>query len=162
MCGVPLKENPGAARLIDSLRNRADRREEHDLLRMEMGLSPDMGAGFRQYARAAPAAVSVRDDTLIEGVTTHPGENGRQQFIIYFRPLSDWQGRRLWVHAYPAGSREYVDVVAEFPAFPTWPRDELAWEVFQTPDPRAFNIYVGVAVGDDLGPAVPIGVVGGR
>lgn len=160
-CGLPLKENPDATRLIDSLRNRADMTEESDLLQMEMGIAPGMGAAFRTYARAAPAANTVREDALIEGVTTHVGDKGRHEFVIYFRPLSDWRGRHLWVHAYPPGSHEYVDIAGDFPAFNGWKKEQLAWEVFQTPDDRAFNIYVGVAIGDDLGPAVPIGVVGG-
>lgn len=160
VCGLALKENPAAVSLIDVLRTRLDKREEHDLLKVEMGLLSGMGTDFRAYARALPAGASFRDETPIEGVTTHAADKGRQEFVVYFRPSADWQGRRLWVHAYPPGSREYLDVAGDFPAFGGWRKGELAWEVFQTPDERPFNIYLGVAIGDDLGPAVPIGVIG--
>ena len=161
VCGLRLNDHADAARLLASLEPRPDKREEYDLVRKELGLAPGMSDRFRQYSRAAAPPNTVRGDALIEGVTTHPGDGGREELIVYFRPLSDWKGRRLWAHAYPAGSRQYVDLQPDLPRYGGWRPGELAWEVFQTPDERAFNVYVGVAAGDDLGPAVEIGMVGG-
>ena len=161
VCGLRVKENPGTTRLLASLEPWRDKREEYDLLRMEIGLASDMSDLFRRYSRAVAAPGTIRGDALIEGVTTHPGDAGREELTVYFRPLSNWQGRRLWVHAYQLGSREYVDVPPDLPRFSGWRKGELAWEVFQTPDARPVSVYVGVAVGDDLGPAVEVGSVGG-
>jgi hypothetical protein len=160
VCGLSLKGNPGATQLIDALRIRPDLLEELDLLQMELGLTSEMGTDFRRYARV-PASPRIREDTLIEGVTTRFDDNGGEQFIIYFRPLADWQGRRLWVHAYPQGTQDYIDIGSDFPAFNGWQKNAVAWEVFQTPDARAFTVYVGVAIGDELGPALLLGVIGG-
>lgn len=118
-----------------------------------------MAAMFRD-ARGTVVGRPLRDGVVLEGFTLHPLVGGRRQVVVYFRPTADWNGRLLWLHAYPAGSTAYVDVGADPPAFGGWRAGELAWEVFETPQQGRFVIYAGVAKGSDIGPAVLLGTVG--
>jgi hypothetical protein len=124
-----------------------------------------------QFEGDAPAADIVRaagggatprnmhDDAMLEGYTVHRGGLDRNEVTVYFRPLRSWSGRRLWVHAYPEGSRDYRLVDPMPPAFDGWRSDALAWETFPIPSDSRYVLYAGVEVAHDLGPAYPIGAV---
>lgn len=141
---------------------RPDLGEEGVLLRLALDPPAGEAAGraLLAEAHATPVGVALRGAGSLEAFTIHPLPDGRHQVVIYFRPLTSWTGRRLWLHAYPAGSTEYVDLAADPPAFDGWRQDELAWEAFDVACGGPFDIYAGIAAGDDLGPAQRLGVVG--
>jgi hypothetical protein len=76
---------------------------------------------------------------------------------VYFRPETEWTSRALWLHAYPPGSADYLDVSAVNGPARLQPR-ELGWAVFKLPHGR-FDVYVGMSVGLDLGEGSPLGVI---
>jgi hypothetical protein len=147
-----------------------------DLLSVARSVAPPaLDEDHQMLARAQPVPDSdeaVPDDApgpgkplgfesrgvRLESVSTRLLPDGNRIVIVYFRPKVDWAGRRLWVHAYPAGSHDYVDVEALFPPFAGWHTGELAWEAFRTPGPGRFNVYIGIAL-HDLGDAYPVGTI---
>lgn len=108
--------------------------------------------------RAKPIGLDSRGVRL-EAFSTRTLPSGDREVIIYFRPLAEWRGRRLWLHAYPAGSQVYADVKAAPQAFEGWRKGELSWEAFRTPGSGPFNVYIGISLADDLGKAYPIGPI---
>lgn len=103
-------------------------------------------------------AIPMRNGEVgIEGFTAHPAAAGGTQLILYFRPRVDSTSRRLWLHAYRSGSTEYLDVQPSI-APAVWKPGELAWAAFDLPA-GAFDTFVGVWVGNDIGVGTPIGVI---
>lgn len=96
-------------------------------------------------------------ELVIEGFTQRPVGGGRTQLTVYFRPRNDVANRRLWLHAYPAGSTDYIDI-EPYLAPAIWKPDELGWAAFEVP-PGSFNVYVGVWAGADIGAGTPLGVI---
>jgi hypothetical protein len=90
------------------------------------------------------------------------GGSGGDEVTVYFRPLRDWTGQRIWMHAYPEGSLEYVTIEPKAPAVASWKAGELAWDTFAVPDAPRHNAFIGVMAGDDLGPAYALGWIGRR
>jgi hypothetical protein len=130
-------------------------------LKRKLGGGAPSVAGFLDEVGGIPIGLPVAGQALIEGYTTHPSDDGRLQVVVYFRVLGDWAYRTLWLHAYPPESHDYLDLPAVPPRYDGWTAGELGWEVFYLPDSRRYNLYAGVAVDDDLGPALPLGWVGG-
>ena len=134
------------------------------------GLCVNLSLG--RYRRNEPEAASLLvragatavDRTIAGRATIRAAKalamDGRVRLIVFFRPLREWQNATMWVHAYPPGLHEYIDVPPAFPPIQRWRTDELAWEVFELPAGRV-NVYVGVSADGDLGPAVPLGWMGG-
>jgi hypothetical protein len=132
---------------------------------MLVRLAVNGGAAARDASRAPIEAgrgrrlsLPVRNgELMIEGVTTHSAAGGGTQLILYFRPHIDASSRRLMMRAFPRGSPEYIDLWPTIaPAL--WQPGTLAWATFELP-PGAFDAYVGVSIGNDLGPGAPIGTV---
>ena len=122
----------------------------------------------RAADRGAAAAVVeaghgvVFDKTLRNGEVileggTRAARAGGTEVVIYFRPETTWDSRRIWLHAYPQGSKVYRDVAQAGGRARVVPH-ELAWAVFKLP-PGAYDLYFGVAVGTDLGPGDALGTV---
>jgi hypothetical protein len=99
-----------------------------------------------------------RASAPLEGWSAHDAGAGRCQIILYFRADTAFSGGRLWLHAYPDPSHDYVDVPVSLPAR-DWAPDDFGWEVFQTAGRGAFTLYAGVRKGTNLGPAVRLGHV---
>ncbi len=93
---------------------------------------------------------------VLEGFTLWPRATGTQ-VTVYFRPETGWDNRHSWLHAYSPGSTTYLDL-ASISGRPQIVPHELAWAVFRLP-PGQFHVFFGVAVGNDLGPAFPLGVI---
>jgi hypothetical protein len=119
----------------------------------DSALAPDV---IRAGTGATPF-VDMHTEARFEGFTVRPAAEGMNEITVYFRPQREWSARRLWIHAYPAGSAEYIEIDPVPPAFEGWRVGELAWEVFRLPATIRYNAYLGVAVGANLGPAVPLG-----
>jgi hypothetical protein len=98
----------------------------------------------------------IRSEMLLEGFTTHPLPEGTQ-VILYLRPSTDAQSRRIWLHAYRAGSEDYLSIEPTIPP-DAWQPGQLVWEVFELPKGR-FSIFVGMWVGSDIGPGAPLGEI---
>jgi hypothetical protein len=128
-------------------------RKQVDFLADDTTLAPDV---IRPGTGATPF-VDMHTEARFEGFTVQPAAEGMNEITVYFRPQREWSARRLWVHAYPAGSAEYVEIEPVPPAFDGWSVGELAWEVFRLPGTVRYNAYLGVAVGPNLGPAVALG-----
>ena len=103
---------------------------------------------------------NMHHEAMLEGYTERRDPAGHNEVTVYLRPLRQWAGRRLWMHAYPAGSQDYLVIEPAPPAFAGWRPDELAWETFQLPSNARYVLYVGVEVAYDLGPAYPLGTIG--
>ena len=95
-------------------------------------------------------------EVILEGATKFTN-GGRTEVTVYFRPEATWDSRRVWLHAYPLGTTKYVDIVP-VGGRPRVVPHELAWAVFAMP-PGAFELFFGVAVGNDLGPGNPLGTI---
>jgi hypothetical protein len=80
------------------------------------------------------------------------------QVIVYFKRSAAQNAGALWLHEYPEGSHDYIDVTPAFPAR-DWAPGELGWEVFRSAGSGLFTLYAGVMNGRDLGPATPLGHV---
>ncbi len=93
-----------------------------------------------------------------EGWSAHDAGKGHCEVIVYFRPRVALSGRELWLHEYPEGSHDYIDIAPVLPVR-DWEPDALAWEVFRTAEPERFTLYAGVRSGADLGPPVLLGRV---
>jgi hypothetical protein len=109
----------------------------------------EVGHGRRLMTR-------IRNEMLLEGYTTHPLPEGTQ-VILYLRPTADAQSKRIWLHAYPVGSGDYLTIAPTIPPG-VWRPGQLVWAVFELPNGR-FNVFVGMWVGTDIGPASAIGEV---
>jgi len=138
--------------------------EGWDLLRLQLEPTSVYARQTSERLLREPRGVAVTarvgDVATLEGYTAQEVDQGRVEIVTYFRPLRDWTTHRIWVHAYPAGSQSYVDLGPELPTVATWQVGELAWELFRTPANGSFTLYMGVATGDDLGPAQLLGSVG--
>jgi hypothetical protein len=99
----------------------------------------------------------VQNAIRLDGYTVHPDPAGRIEVTVYFRPIQQWRGRVLWMHAYPEGSDSFISLDAAPPPFDGWRLDELAWERFILPAGMRFNTYVGITEGSVSGAAVPLG-----
>jgi hypothetical protein len=77
--------------------------------------------------------------------------------IVYFRPSVPSTSRRLWLHAYPAGSPTYREIDPTI-APTVWKPGHLTWATFDLP-PGSFTVYVGLWVGTDLGVGTGLGVM---
>ena len=106
------------------------------------------------------APVEMHGEAWLEGFTVYPGPPGHNDVTVYFRPLRDWSGRRLWLHIYPAGSHDYLSIDPIPPTFDAWKPGELSWEVFRVPTDTRYVMYVGVEGNYNLGPAYPLGSIG--
>jgi hypothetical protein len=136
---------------------RHHRREERLLLVLALsGGTSGVSAKDLEDAGVRSLQQNMRDIATLAGVSERTLPDGRGELIVYFRPLTAWRGRALWLHAYAPGSHDYVDVAPEPPAFDGWRIGELAWERFELPAPGRFHVYVGVADGGGLGPAYAI------
>ncbi len=102
----------------------------------------------------------MHGEAVLEGYTLHAGHGGRMEITVYFSPRRDWSRRHVWVHAYPSGALDYLELEAFPPLFQGWKAGELAWETFQLPSNKRFILYVGVEFAGNLGPAFPLGAVG--
>ena len=102
----------------------------------------------------------MRGDASLEGYTVHTSPSGRAEVTVYFSPRREWSRRHMWVHAYPAGASDYLELEPAPPLFQGWKPGELAWETFLLPSHKHFTLYVGVEYAGNLGPAYPLGVVG--
>lgn len=123
---------------------------------------PEATADYLRAMGVTPVRANLRDEALLEGYSVRATSDGRREITIYFRPLNPWAGRTIWVHAYPVGSPEPLALVASPPQFDRWDKNELAWEVFQTPRSGLFDAYVGVAIDGGSGPAAqPLTRIGG-
>jgi hypothetical protein len=112
-------------------------------------------APWRESIVAARGVIPGR--AIVEGMTVRRTEGGRA-LVVYFRPLSTWSGKHVWVHAYPAGKHEYLDLPSPAPQSADWRQGELAREVFDLP-PGAYVLYAGVTAHADLGPAHLLGSI---
>jgi hypothetical protein len=146
---------------LSNAEQQPDLAEPAALVRLAInGGEADRDAGRRpiEAGRGLRIVSPVRNgEIVIEGFTIHPLAGGRTQLIVYFRPRVEAVSRRLWLHAYPVGSPEYLDVQSTI-APATWRPGDLAWAAFELP-PGVFNTYVGVWVGTDLGVGTPLGVI---
>src|SRR5262249_6129546 len=95
-------------------------------------------------------------EAILEGATVHVLHDGRVQAIVYYRPSVDWANRRLWLHAYPDGAREYLDPEPVLSSSVTPRKGDLEWAVFELP-PGRYQGYVGIWVGTFVGEASAIG-----
>ena len=93
---------------------------------------------------------------VLEGFTLWPRPTGTQ-VTVYFRPETGWDNRHLWLHAYSPGSTTYLDP-APISGRPLIVPHELAWAVFRLP-PGQFQLFFGVAVGNDLGAGSALGMI---
>ena len=98
----------------------------------------------------------IRNEILLEGFTAHALPDGTQ-LILYLRPMTESQSRRIWLHAYRAGKDDYVSIDPTI-APEAWQSGQLVWEVFELPKGR-FSVFVGTWVGTDIGPAAAIGEI---
>jgi len=94
---------------------------------------------------------------LLEGFTAHTVHEERTELVVYLRPNAADNSRRVWLHAYPEGSEDYL-VLEPTIALTTWQPGELIWQVFELP-PGRFNVFVGLWVGTDIGRGEPLGAV---
>ena len=132
------------------------------LLRAELetaGTGPSSSAAVIIGGHPAGFPIDMHGDANLEGRTVTPGPSGYNEVTVYFRPLREWNGRQLWFHAYPEGSGDYVSIAPSPSAFAGWKSGELAWESFLLPADTRFNAFVGVGVGETIGPPYPLGWV---
>jgi hypothetical protein len=98
-------------------------------------------------------------EATLEGATAHVQRNGRIQAIVYYRPLTDWTNRRIWLHAYPGGTTEHYLEPEPLITGSSVPKPgELDWAVFELP-PGRYQAYVGIWVGTSVGSGYPIGAL---
>jgi len=156
-CGSDMARMRALLRAIDP-----SHREERLLVRMGLGEMDSRKASDAAMREAGvrPLSDDMRGAATLEGVSERTLADGRTELVVYFRPQAPWANRRLWLHAYPPDSHQYVDVYAQPQAFEGWQTGELAWERFELPAAGRFNVYVGVAIDQDLGPAFGLGWVG--
>jgi hypothetical protein len=121
---------------------------------------PSLPEEVVRAGRGVVLRLDPHGDAAFGGFTVQPLPSAASEVTVYFRPSHDWDGQSVWMHAYPDGSSEYVTIEPKAPAVSTWKAGELAWEVFEVPGMPRHNAYIGVATGDDLGPAVPLGWIG--
>jgi hypothetical protein len=120
------------------------------------GVSPAASdALFAMGARAENARTPL---AVFDGWIARDAGRGRCDLVVHFTPQAELDGARVWLHAYPPGAHEYVDVGRSFPAA-AWKAGERAWEVFDFAAPRGSGLYAGVSTGGDLGPAAALGRV---
>jgi hypothetical protein len=147
--------------VLSSAERRPDLAEPAALVRLAIGggaANPDAGRVPIEAGRGLRINGPVRGgEIVVEGFTIHPLAGGRTQLIVYFRSRIEDASRRLWLHAYPAGSPDYIDLQPTF-APATWRSGALLWAAFELPR-GTFQTYVGVWVGNDLGVGTPLGVI---
>ncbi len=143
--------------------DRDDRREPLAMIRAQSDGRQRNGSAAADVIRAGGGAMVPSDmhgEAVLEGYTLHAGPGGRMEITVYFSPRRDWSRRHVWVHAYPSGALDYLELEAFPPLFQGWKAGELAWETFQLPSNKRFILYVGVEFAGNLGPAFPLGAVG--
>jgi hypothetical protein len=143
----------------------ADAQQDSDLAEAAALVRLEVGHGARNGPDAiAPIEVGhgrrvmtrIRNEMLLEGYTSHALPEGTQ-LVVYLRPMTTAESRRVWLHAYPAGQEDYVSIDPTI-APDVWRPGELVWEVFELPKGR-FNVFVGLWVGTDIGTAAAVGEV---
>jgi hypothetical protein len=131
------------------------------LVRMELdhrASEGDAAVRLIEAGRGTRLMTSIRNgEMLLEGFTTHMRHEDRTELVVYLRPNTDANNRRVWLHAYPEGSEDYL-VLEPTIAPTTWRPGELIWQVFELP-PGRFNMFLGVWVGTDIGRGEPLGPV---
>lgn len=148
--------------VLDRTEDAPDLREPLALLRAAIERPPRVGSAGPDVIHAAGGVVTPADmhgDATLEGFTLRSLVNGEREVFLYFTPRRFWHGRRLWMHAYPHGSHEYVRVDPVEPTFDDWQVGALSWEAFRLPAKTHYVVYVGVEVNHDLGPAYPLGSI---
>lgn len=121
---------------------------------------PSLAIDVIRAGNGVHSPFKIRDEASVEGFTVHELPSGHNELVLYFRPLRNWSGRRLWFYAYPLDSDAYLTVEAEPAAFSGWTEGELAWEVFTFPAAVRYKCAVGIAVGSYMGGGYHIGVIG--
>jgi len=108
----------------------------------------------------------VRRDTVMHngqvdlvGFSVHRTPRGAAAVTVYYIPRVPWSNRRFWLHAYPPGVHDYVDVPPVAAPFDGWVPGEVAWDTFELPAADRFVVYVGVWVGGSIGPAYSLGTI---
>jgi 4-amino-4-deoxy-L-arabinose transferase-like glycosyltransferase len=152
---------PATRRLFEGVDESDPTREPLALLRA-VAEGQRAGSAGETVIRAGGGVVAPADlhgDATLEGFTVHPLPNGDRAVFVYFTPRRAWRGHKLWAHAYPQGSHEYIPLTNVEPDFDGWRPGQLAWEPFRVPANTAYVIYVGVEMNHDLGPATPLGTV---
>jgi hypothetical protein len=150
------------SQVLDRTEDAPDIREPLALLRAAIEGRRRVGSEGPDVIRAGGGVVTPADmhgDATLEGFTVRQLANGEREVLLYFTPHRAWHGRRLWMHAYPQGSHEYVLVDPVEPTFDEWTPGELSWEAFHLPATTHYVVYVGVEVNHDLGPAYPLGAI---
>jgi hypothetical protein len=140
-----------------------DRREPLAMIRAQSDGRQRNGTAAADVVRAGGGVVvpsDIHGEAVLEGYTLHAGAGGRMELTVYFSPRREWSRRHLWVHAYPAGATDYLELESSPPLFQGWKPGELAWETFQMPSNKSFTLYVGVEFAGNLGLAYRLGVVG--
>jgi hypothetical protein len=133
-----------------------DLRAAAAILAFSVGVGATHAATDAMFANGARAASAKTPAAVFDGWSAHDAGLAQCDVIVFFTPEAPLAGDRVWLHAYPPGSHEYVDVGASFPSS-DWKAGELAWEVFRLAAPRGSRLYAGVAASGTLGPAADLG-----
>jgi hypothetical protein len=137
-------------------------REGAGLLQLQLGDTRNTRAvaDFVENAGITNVNASMRNgEADLVGFSLERTTRGVAAVTVYFVPRREWVSRRFWLHAYPPGSHDYVDVPAVNGPFERWMPGELAWETFEMPTGDAYVAYVGFWVGNDIGPAYLLGTI---
>lgn len=133
-----------------------DLRAAAAILAFSVGMGSTNTVTDAVFANGASVASAKTPAAVFEGWSAHDAGHAQCDVIVYFRPEAALAGDRVWLHAYPPDSHEYVDAGASFPSS-DWKAGELAWEVFRSAAPRGSRLYAGVATSGVLGPAADLG-----
>lgn len=147
------------AALADAERD-PELREVVALVRLELGHHALDGAEAVAPIEAGNGRrlmVRLRNEMLLEGYTAHDLPDVTQ-VILYLRPATTAESRRIWLHAYPIGYGGTYMPIEPTIAPAAWRPGDLVWEVFELPKGR-FGVYVGLWVGNDIGTGTGIGEV---
>ena len=142
--------------------DQAERAEPLALIRAELDLrtmDPAAGAAIITVGGGRVLHSDAHGEATIEGYTVNRLQSGFNEVVVYFRPLRSWGGHRVWIHAYPGSAPDnYLALDPAPPGFGGWNKGELSWETFQIPASGQYRVYAGIAIGEELGPAVNLGV----
>ena len=146
--------------VVDAIVPSADTREPLSLLRAEIaGLDRVEAAGVIRAGGGVVvegAKPEMHGQAMLEGHTVY-ASTGYDEVTVYFRPLREWAGRRLWMHVYPGEGPDYLLAAPAVPPRDDWKPNELAWETFRLPTGGPVVLYIGVELSHDLGPAYHLG-----